>query len=110
MTFLNDFVSLVFPTYCLSCQEVLNKNEQWICTHCRFELPKTDYHLIQKNELVNKFRGRVPLQFALAFLKFARKSKVQKILHALKYHGAEEVSKLLGLWYGHDLKANGYVR
>jgi len=79
-------------------------NEDVICTHCRHEMPLTQYHLDTKNEAVKKFYGKIEIQHASAFLYFNKKGMVQELIHNLKYKGHEEIGNLLGGWYVEDLK------
>lgn len=102
-----DFISLVFPVYCLSCRDALEKNEDLVCTRCRIELPRTGFHLQADNALARKFWGRVEIQQAMAFLKFLKGGSVQNLMHHLKYKGAQEVGELLGRWYGDELAEAG---
>ena len=103
-----DFLDMLFPRTCLTCNGLLEKNEEMICTHCRFELPQTDFHLEQDNPLARKFWGRVPLKYAFAYLRFVKTGKVQTLLHHLKYYGKEEVGDMLGKWYGNELRKKGF--
>jgi ComF family protein len=104
---LDDFVSLIYPKCCLSCQISLVKGEEVICTKCILELPRCACHHDADNPLALKFKGRVPLSHALAFLRFRKKSKVQRLLHALKYQGHPEIGEMLGRVYGNELKEAG---
>ena len=79
-------------------------NESVICTHCRHEMPLTQYHLDSKNEAVKKFYGKIEIQHASAFLYFNKRGIVQELIHNLKYKGHEEIGSLLGNWYVEDLK------
>ena len=101
---LEDFVSLIYPKFCNACQNSLVKGEEIICTHCLLDLPRTNYHLTSNNPLMMRFRGRLDLTHALAYLKFRKKGKVQHLLHALKYYGCTEIGYKLGLVYGEELK------
>ncbi len=103
-----DFISLLFPQECLACEELLARSEKSICTDCRINLPYTNSHLLAntQNELLQRFYNKVPLKHAFAYLYFARSGRVQKLLHALKYQGHEEVGKTLGNWYAAELKEN----
>lgn len=100
---IRDFISIVFPEYCLMCEEGLMKEEKLICIHCRYLLPTTDSHHDKENYIARKFRGKIPLKYAWAYLKFTKKGKVQRVLHKLKYDGYAEVGELLGSWYGYEL-------
>ena len=79
-------------------------NEAVICTHCRHEMPLTQYHLDTNNEAVKKFYGKIEIQYASAFLYFNKKGIVQELIHNLKYKGHEEIGSVLGNWYVEDLK------
>lgn len=104
---LTDFVNLIFPATCLACRRTLLRNEGHICTHCRYDLPKTNYHLLENQQVRQRFIGRVNLDFASSYLFFRKGGSVQSILHALKYHGNQEIGKVLGNWYGEELKQTG---
>ncbi len=102
----SDFLNLIFPSYCLACHKALVKNEDFICTYCRFDLPKTEYHLINDNQLAKKFYGKVKLENCLAYLKYSKEGKVQRIIHNLKYQGKKEIGEIIGKWYGFDIKSS----
>lgn len=109
---LDDFTALLFPEYCYACEKSLAKGEAIVCTNCRLKLPYTNLHLLQHktdNILAHRFYGKVPVKHALAYLYFKRSGRVQKLLHALKYKGIQEIGETLGQWYGVNLKENGYI-
>jgi ComF family protein len=103
-----SFIDLIFPRVCAGCEQPLQLKEEQICTDCRFELPITNSHLEPDSKLINKFAGKVKLEHSLAYLKFSKGSKVQKIMHDLKYRGNQEVGEMLGRWYGAELRENGF--
>ena len=97
---LRDLISLFFPPYCLACREVLAKREQWLCTACISELPQTSYHLEADNPVAQKLYGRVPTMYAMAFYRFRKGSKVQELVHQLKYGNKPAIGEALGRRYG----------
>lgn len=103
-----DFVSLFFPRYCRGCQDALVKGEELICTACILEMPKSNYHLDPENPFFRRFRGRIPATHVMALFKFVKESRVQHILHALKYKNQPEIGQMLGRVYGEDLVIAGY--
>ncbi len=109
-TLLGDFLSLIFPELCVCCNESLLKGETQICTQCRYDLPITNYHLHRQNALSQRFWGKLPIEYAFAYLKFTKGGKVQKILHDLKYNGNQEVGTMLGRWYGQTLVDAGLTQ
>ncbi len=105
-----DFISLIFPEYCLGCHAPLMKGETTICTRCRVDLPKTDFHKDPDNLMHQKFWGLIEIEYAFAFLKFIKGGIVQKLLHQLKYYGQEDIGELLGKLYGITLKKEGFAK
>lgn len=101
---LQHLLNLFFPKSCAGCYTILLSDEKVICTQCRHEIPLTNQHLIVDNEIMQKFYGRIPLEFGAALLYFHKKGIVQEMIHLLKYKGHEEISELVGNWYGAILK------
>jgi ComF family protein len=100
---IEDFVSLFFPRYCRGCNNSLVKGEDLICTQCILEMPKSYYHLEDENPFYQKFRGRLPVRYVMTLFKFVKQSRVQQLLHALKYKHQPEIGETLGRVYGQDL-------
>ena len=105
----NDFIGLIFPRVCLACTEPLARGETHLCTGCRAELPYTDSHRLppDQNPLGRRFWGKLPIQYALSYLRFLRHGRVQHLLHQLKYEGQREVGVALGELYGAELREAG---
>jgi ComF family protein len=101
---LKHLLNLFFPPVCSGCNSFLITNEKVICTRCRHHIPLTNHHLTLNNEIFKKFYGRVPLEYASAFLYFHKKGIVQELIHKLKYKGHEDIGAVLGNWYAADLK------
>jgi ComF family protein len=104
---IRDFVALIFPDYCLACKNSLVKGEKLICTRCIVQMPQTNYHLDEDNPLKVRLSNRIPLRYAMAFLKFSKSGKVQSVLHALKYKKEPALGILLGNVYGDRMAAAG---
>ena len=103
-----SFIDLIFPRICAGCQQPLQHKEEIVCTNCRFELPFTNSHLQVDEKLNKRFIGKVELEHSLAYLKFVKGGKVQRMMHELKYKGNINVGELLGRMYGSELKENGF--
>jgi ComF family protein len=103
-----DFVTLFFPNHCLGCSNSLFKGEEILCTRCILDLPKTGYHEQIENTIKSRLIGRIPLMYAMAFLKFRKTGVVQHLLHQLKYNNHPEVGVRLGKLYGKDLVDAGF--
>ena len=103
MKWFSDFTGLIFPRICAACGNSLWKHEDTICGLCEFHLPKTGFHLAEENPVTMTFRGRVPLNAGAAFLYFNKGSRVQHLVHQLKYKGRKDIGIFLGRIYGHQL-------
>lgn len=99
----NDFISLFYPRYCLACATGLVKGENLVCISCLQELPKTNFHLEKENSLKTKFYGKINIEYALAYTRFVKLGKVQKLLHKIKYNGKQELGILFGKMYAAEM-------
>ncbi len=109
---LHDFLSLLFPEVCHACDLPLARGERYICTECNIKLPYTDLHLhgaTELNHLQQRFWGKVQIRFVLSYLHFQPKGRVQRLLHKLKYKGAQELGEHLGKRYGALLHDHAYT-
>ncbi len=100
----NHLLNLFFPKSCAGCHSFLLSDEKVICTQCRHEIPLTNHHKIEENEVIQKFYGRIPLEYGSALFYFHKKGIVQEMIHKLKYKGHEEISETIGNWYAAELK------
>lgn len=104
MIYISDFISLIFPRICAACGNSLWKKEVGLCHFCEYHLPKTNFHLDPENPVTRLFWGRVPVETGAAFLFFNKGSKVQRLVHQLKYKGRKDIGIYLGELYGQSLK------
>lgn len=100
----SDFTDLFYPSVCAGCYAKLNKDEKDICLLCKNSLPKTNFHLIDENPIKKLFWGKFPIHHASSYLYFTKHSKVQNILHNIKYNGHKELAQTMGMLFGAELK------
>ena len=99
--FAKDFLDLIFPRNCELCGRTLFDQESCLCSICSGTLPITSYHLrAEDNDLTDKIKGLSQIRKAMAYLKFTKEGKSQKILHKLKYKNKPFLAYDLGLNYG----------
>jgi ComF family protein len=103
---LNDFLSLLFPKVCAACGKSLFKREESVCTYCLYHLPWTNFHLQEDNPVIKLFWGRANIFSASSLYSFSKGSKVQHLIHQLKYRGKKEIGVSLGKYYGRELKTS----
>lgn len=100
---IHDFLSLFYPRTCQACENSLYKGEEILCTHCRYHLPKTGFHIQEDNPVIRHFWGKVNLNAAASYYYFNKGQKVQKLIHRLKYKGQKEIGLKVGELYGGEL-------
>lgn len=100
----DDLLSLVYPQQCLGCGDTLVRGEDIICLSCRYHLPETGFHKDPENTVFRLFWGRAKVEHATSLFFFAKGTRIQHLMHQLKYRGHPEVGVLLGQYYGHQLK------
>jgi ComF family protein len=101
-----DFLQLAFPNTCGGCQSALLADEEMVCTTCRLNFPLTHFHQMPAdNPMFDKFKGRLPIVHASAFLHFVDEGVAQSLAHEVKYNGFRDLGIQLGRWYGYQLAA-----
>ena len=101
---LDCVVNLLYPRVCAACGDPLLKDEQTVCLKCRYLLPKTGYELNPDNPLAQMFYGRVRFHAVTACFFFAKKGRVQHLIHELKYKGNKDAGIFLGQQLGASIK------
>lgn len=101
---IKSLINLFFPKICHACLHVLSDNEDTICTHCRHDLPVTNFHFNNNEAILKVLYGRAKIENGTALFRFEKKSIVQRLIHNLKYKGHEDIGFLLGNWLGGELK------
>lgn len=97
---LNEVNTFVVPQTCFGCNAALYRGEPILCAFCRNELPLTDYNYLQENAADRLFYGRCRVEKAASLLFYAEKGLSQRLIHQLKYRGAEQIGTFFGRWYG----------
>jgi len=104
----NAFLQLLYPKLCFACEDPLFESEEFICTHCRISLARVDYAQNSSWWLRAKFDGLFAYGEVQTFFVFAAGGRVQHLMHAIKYKGAEELGDFLGFWAGQALKKSHF--
>lgn len=99
----HDLIQLIYPNLCVGCGDELLGNEKHLCIACWKALPKTGFHHQPMNPASEKFLGKIPFHHAGSMYYFTKDTRLQAILHALKYRGSVEVGIELGKRCAHEL-------
>ena len=103
MSFLTNFIDLLYPNLCLVCSENLQQGESHLCLQCLHNIPKTNYHLHVDNAVEKLFWGKVPVERSTAYFFFQKGSPFQKVMHSLKYDNNTAIGEYIGKYAAHDL-------
>lgn len=101
---LKPLVNLFFPKVCYACLNLLGDHEDTICIGCRHDLPITNFHFDNTDNIAKVLYGRSKIESGTALLRFEKKGKAQQLIHNLKYKGHEHIGFVLGNWLGGELK------
>ena len=104
--YLTDFANLIFPDLCPACNVALATGEKVLCTHCRYNLPFTNFHLQNDNIVARQFWGKLTIEAAYALFYFTKGGKVQNLVHNLKYKNMPQIGNILGGMAGEQLLNN----
>jgi ComF family protein len=98
--------ALLWPHRCPGCGRTLAGPRESICLRCMSELPRTGFLNQSGNPVEMLFWGRSRVDAAGSLFFFTRGSLIQKMLHALKYKGNQEIGCILGRSLGSAIKSS----
>ncbi|MDP4203485.1 MAG: ComF family protein [Bacteroidota bacterium] len=108
MKLLQHLVNLIFPNLCLACNESLVGGEESVCLSCLADLPYTNFHLRQANDIEKRFWGKFPVENATSLYFYKKATTGQHLLHALKYRGEKQLGIILGRQLGSNLRQSSF--
>ena len=91
-----DLISLIYPRVCLACGNILYQKENILCFSCLYHLPRTNFHLMEDNPVARQFWGKINFAAATSCYYFTKGSRVQHLVHQLKYKGYKEIGEYIG--------------
>ena len=102
-------IHLIFPKLCFGCDNILESASMGLCVRCNHEVSLTHHLLNSYNEFYNKIEPFISIEGAYALFYFQKKGIVQKMIHALKYKGNQEVGIYIGKWFASELATHPFV-
>ncbi len=106
LSLFSDLLQLFFPEVCLACTTGLNRGEKVICLDCHLSLPCTRFHEQPNNPAERQLLGLCSGVPVAALWYFNKSSRVQKLIHNLKYAGHTEAGILAGHLLGQQLRTS----
>lgn len=102
-------LSLFVSHSCYSCEQTLTIQEKLVCFSCLSQIPETGFHhTLQKNELFNRFAGKIPIDGACSLYFFDKKGILQSLIQKMKYEDVPQLGVYLGAYYGQKLLEAGW--
>jgi len=106
---LEGVAGLFWPNVCACCSTGLTHGEQYICSHCLYELPTTNFHKEEDNPVAQIFWGRAKIEHATSGYFFRKGNSIQRLVHQVKYKGQKEMGTMLGREMGKHLRNSKFV-
>lgn len=95
---LADFISLLYPRTCYTCDKSLTSAEKFLCLGCELNLPKWETSA-NKAELLKKFAHQPKVTESFALMSYMKSGMAQQLIQGIKYKGKKD----LGIWLGEKL-------
>jgi ComF family protein len=99
----HDFLSLIFPLRCCVCAGARLRQEPFICSSCLIKLPRELNYNGLNNNTAQRLSGMMKFDSAFSFLRFSKQSKVQQLLHLVKYRNEVGLGIQLGKWFAAEI-------
>ena len=106
INYLLQFIRLFFPKNCEACGKSLLKKEDFLCTQCLYDIPRTKFHEKEDNILNRLFYGITKIKYSTAFYFFKKGSKFRVLIHKLKYNKQKELGIEMGKMLGNEIKGS----
>ena len=89
---ITDFM---FPAYCAVCNAPLARNENTVCTACLNRLPFAELPFTADNAVSRILHVKIPVYKATALMLYDKNGASGRLIHALKYEGAQHIGTFL---------------
>ncbi len=99
---ISSIFDIIFPQFCLVCEQNLEKQENFVCWRCLSDLEFAQNHFYTENEITELLVSDPPVYTAASFMIYRSGGVLQEMIHQLKY----KQNKLIGTWLGIQLADN----
>lgn len=92
----------LFPPLCLCCGNRLLRGEEYVCTECMMQLPRTMLGTdVTDNIFVRRFWGTLPIVGGTAVFVYHPGSELTNIIHKMKYGNRPTLCRFMGKVMAH---------
>lgn len=95
---------LFYPPKCRCCAQFTASYQDLLCLACEAEFSTFDVQVDALSRILDIFYGRHQLICAQSVTIYTKNSVVQRLIHALKYQGVQEVGAYFAKAYAHKIK------
>ena len=103
---IKSLIDLFYPQVCIYCGAPFVEGEEYLCSECVINLPRTDFHLRPENAIEQLFWGKVTVVRASSFLHFRKGGITQRIVHHLKYKGEKKLGVAMGKLMANEMRGS----
>lgn len=101
-----DFVA---PRSCVVCHRRLAPETEVLCPSCQLRLPRTNFHLSPKDNMMARlFWGIIPVENVAALCYYAPGSEMARLVYDMKYHDRPDIGEALGRMMASEFMASGF--
>ena len=104
---LDSILDFIYPPLCISCGQLLDSSREHVCPDCWSAIKPVTPDLSLYLETRNKLLDSSVVDGLLSLFVFEKEGPFQKIAHALKYSGVQQLGIELGRRLGSLIRAEG---
>lgn len=106
MKIVNTLLDVMFPRYCLICDQIIYGQERFMCLLCESGVPLGYYQLQSENPVEKTFWGRCKIEGASAYMRYRSDSRYSNLIKNIKYDDGVDLAQNLGNLYGNWIKSD----
>lgn len=99
----------LFPGGCHLCGTALMHGEQFVCTACLSEIPRSRFYAEPDNLMVRRFLPEIRLRRCASLFLYSHGSPLSELVQDFKYRDFPSLARWLGMVMGRELLPTGYL-
>ncbi len=104
-----NLLDVVFPRVCTVCHTPLVQGEDVMCLKCLLNLPRTNLHTKQPNELTDRLMSlRAPIERATSLYHYMSGTPYVSLIHDAKYNRRPIVATKLAAMHAREIVDSGF--
>lgn len=108
-TIIDRLLDLIYPRVCEVCGRSLLREEEVMCLHCAYDLPRTNVHRDSFNMIHRRLATvATPIERAAGYFHYYREGVYNDIIHRAKYQGRPVLMKSMGERFAREIAPDGF--